>query len=258
MSWAPTRPWRGRLVAGAAVLALVAIPAAVGAAPATPPQVPPAQATPDGAALYGQNCASCHGPRGQGTQLGPALVGSGPASVDFQLSTGRMPLRGNPYQPRHQQPVFSPAEIDAIVGYVAGFGGDGPQVPSVRPGEVDMGRTLYAAHCAACHSATGRGAALSNGLVAPDLWQATPTQVGEAIRVGPGIMPAFPDSVLTSGDVDAIAGYIQVLQNQPRDLDRGGASLDRVGPFMEGAIAWLVGLLALVVVIRWLGSRAAR
>lgn len=254
---------RRRLAVLAAVLGLVAIPAAVGPAPAAPPpatspQAPPAQATPDGATLYGQNCASCHGTRGQGTQQGPALVGTGPASVDFQLSTGRMPLRGNPYQPRHQQPVFTPAEIDAIVGYVAGFGGDGPRVPTVAPGPVDMGRTLYAAHCAACHSATGRGAALSNGQVAPDLWQATPTQVGEAIRVGPGIMPAFPDSVLTSGDVDAIAGYIQVLQNQRRDLDRGGASLDRVGPFMEGAIAWLIGLLALVVVIRWLGSRAAR
>jgi ubiquinol-cytochrome c reductase cytochrome c subunit len=226
--------------------------------PGAPPSVAPSNPmTGRGGSLYGQNCASCHGNQAEGTQNGPPLVGVGSASVDFQLSTGRMPLRGNAYQPSHQTPAFSRADIDAIVGYVSGFGGGGPGIPDVNPGDVADGRTLYVTHCAACHSAAGVGATLTNGQVAPSLMRSTPTQVGEAVRVGPGLMPAFPDTVLTSRDVDALAGYVQTLQNKRGDVDRGGLSLGRVGPFTEGLLAWVVGLGLLVLAIRLLGSRAS-
>jgi ubiquinol-cytochrome c reductase cytochrome c subunit len=211
------------------------------------------------AMLYGQNCASCHGVRGEGTQRGPSLTGVGPASVDFQLSTGRMPLTGEKYEPRHSEPKFSPAQINALVDYVTALGATGgPPIPAVQPGNPATGRDLYAYHCAACHSATGMGATLTNGQVAPSLMKATPTQVGEAIRVGPGLMPAFPDTALSDRDVDAVAGYVRVLQNERGDLDRGGLAMGRIGPFTEGVVAWAIGLALLVVVIRWLGSKAAR
>jgi len=74
------------------------------------------------------------------------------------------------------------------------------------------------------------------------------------VRVGPGLMPAFPDTVLTDGQVDALASYVQELRGDR--LDRGGASLGRLGPSTEGLVAWAVGLLLLVLAARWLGSRA--
>ncbi|WP_148086516.1 c-type cytochrome [Micromonospora sp. HM5-17] len=232
-------------------------PATPGAGPgssAPPSATDPARSR--GADLFLRSCASCHGPRGEGTQRGPSLVGVGPASVDFQLSTGRMPLDQEAAQPPHRRPAFSAADIQAIVGHVGSFGGGGPQIPTVGPGDLREGRELFLAHCAACHSAAGVGATLTNGLVAPSLDRSTPVQVAEAIRVGPGLMPAFPESILSPAQVDAVASYVQHLRGDR--LDRGGASLGRLGPMTEGLVAWVVGLALLVGVARWLGSRAGR
>ncbi|MFC0005575.1 cytochrome bc1 complex diheme cytochrome c subunit [Micromonospora siamensis] len=247
-----------------AALALAAGPAAL-AAPATPdPSAAPAApassatATPPpvdrrGAQLFRQNCASCHGEQGQGAQRGPSLVGVGPASVDFQLSTGRMPIPDEMAQPRHAEPAFSADDIAALVDHVAGFGG-GPPIPTVRPGSLTGGRALYAANCAPCHGATGAGAALTNGWIAPPLYDATSVQVAEAIRVGPGLMPVFPSQVLTDAQVDDLATYVRRLRSE--HLDRGGNPLGRLGPLAEGLLAWVVALGLLVAAARWLGRRA--
>jgi ubiquinol-cytochrome c reductase cytochrome c subunit len=270
---APALPARRRRAfAVAAVIALAGWPAALqqpvspsptpsvtSAAPAPSPSASSAApVTGRGAELYGQQCASCHGMQGEGTQRGPSLIGVGRASTDFQLSTGRMPLKHDTYEPLHSDPAFGPAGIDALVDYVASFGPGGPAIPTVRPGDPSAGQQLYAYHCAACHSASGMGATLTNGQVGPSLMRATPTQVGEAIRVGPGLMPAFPDSALSDRDVDAIAGYVQVLQDKRGNLDRGGLALGRLGPFTEGVVAWVLGLGLLVLAIRRLGSRTPR
>src|SRR5437660_2044954 len=45
-----------------------------------------------GQPLFVNNCSSCHGVNAQGTDRGPNLVGLGAATVDFWVSTGRMPL----------------------------------------------------------------------------------------------------------------------------------------------------------------------
>src|SRR5687768_15439044 len=47
----------------------------------------------EGKALFDQSCISCHGRNAQGVQdRGPSLIGVGAAAVEFQVSTGRMPL----------------------------------------------------------------------------------------------------------------------------------------------------------------------
>lgn len=224
------------------------------AVPSTPPTSGDNPDLARGGLLYQQTCASCHGPAGQGTQRGPALVGVGPASVDFQVGTGRMPLAQEARQPMRKKAEFSVVETRDIVAYVAGFGPGGPPIPQVRPGSVATGSQLYLANCAACHSATGSGGALTNAWTAPSLSGATPTQVAEAVRVGPGLMPAFPQTVFTDAQVDALASYVQELQGDR--LDRGGAALGRLGPATEGLVAWAVGLVLLVMGARWLGSRA--
>jgi quinol---cytochrome-c reductase cytochrome c subunit len=245
---------RIRRVAAVAAAGFLGLPA--GFAPSPTPSAGPSGLE-RGRVLFEQSCASCHGTAGQGTQRGPALVGVGPASLDFQLSTGRMPLSRERTEPVRREPALSPADIRAIVDYAAGLGGGGgPRIPAVRPTDVQLGQTLYLATCAACHSATGAGGALSNGQFAPSLANATPTQVGEAIRVGPGLMPAYPDTVLTDHQVDAIADYVRALQDKHGDIDRGGLPLGRIGPVTEGLVGWGIGLVLLVLVVRWLGSRA--
>lgn len=237
------------IAAAVAALALAGMPAL--AAPPTPPSVD------RGTQLYQQRCASCHGVQGEGTQRGPAINSVGPASVDFQLGTGRMPLRSEWYADTHRKPAFSAADIDAIVRHVAALPpGGGPPVPTVGAGDTRSGRELYLTHCSACHSAAGVGATLSNGRAAPSLARATPTQIGEAIRVGPGLMPAFPPAVLDGRDVDALAAYVAVLQNNRGNTDRGGWSLWRLGPLPEGAVGWVVGLGLLVLLVRRLGTRS--
>jgi ubiquinol-cytochrome c reductase cytochrome c subunit len=254
-----------RLFAVGAGLAILGLPI-LGAPSPSPSASPSASASaPDGnsvtgdrgTVLYQQSCASCHGQRGEGSQRGPAIAGVGAASVDFQLSTGRMPLAQEQYSDKHRDPAFSPADIDALVQYVAALPpGGGPPIPAVRGGDMASGRELYLTYCSACHSSAGVGATLTNGRVAPALDRATPTQIGEAIRVGPGLMPAFGPETIPDRDIDSIAAYVAVLQNKHGELDRGGFSLARLGPFPEGAVAWVLTLGVLVLLARRLGSRA--
>lgn len=203
-----------------------------------------------GASLYLQNCASCHGPDGGGAEAGPSLIGVGAASADFYLRTGRMPLGAPGQQPQRADPVFDEEEIQALVGFVAALG-DGPGIPQVGAGgDLHRGWELYTANCAACHAATGAGNAVGGGFAAVGLGQATPTEIGEAMIIGPGVMPRFD---WERADQDAIIAYVEYLRNSPSP---GGAPLGGFGPVGEGFVAVVVGLTLLVVVARFVGRRS--
>ncbi len=64
-----------------------------------------------GQALFNQNCASCHGLNAEGTKdakgnwIAPSLIGVGAASVDFQVSTGRMPAMNPGAQVPRKEPI---------------------------------------------------------------------------------------------------------------------------------------------------------
>ena len=67
-------------------------------------------------------------------------------------------------------------------------------------------------------------------------------------------MPVFAD--LSPDDVDDVAAYIAALQAEATTTARG---LGGVGPVAEGLAAWLLGLLPLVALTRWIGrSRTDR
>ncbi len=199
-----------------------------------------------GRELFATSCSSCHGASGRGTGQGPTLVRAGAASASFQLTTGRMPLTDPGAQPVRKPPAFKSREIDALVAYVASLG-NGPTIPHVdiAKGNLSGGGTLFRFNCAACHSSTGVGGALSYGSDAPSLKAATPTQIGEAIRVGPGQMPVFGPDTLSSKQVNSIARYVTYLQEPD---DPGGLSLGRIGPITEGMVALLIGIPLLLFV----------
>jgi ubiquinol-cytochrome c reductase cytochrome c subunit len=246
----------GRLVAGWAAALGLAVLAIVLASPAGAsgrpdgPALPAAQVREQGAALYLQNCASCHGTGGEGTELGPSLIGVGAASADFYLRTGRMPLGAPDQRPIRQQPVYTDEQIRALIDVVAGFG-PGPEIPQVHAGgDIRRGWELYQANCAACHAASGTGNAVGGGAVAVGLGHATDTQVAEAMLIGPGVMPRFefdPD------DRDAIVAYVHFLRTAPNP---GGAPIGGFGPVAEGFVSVVIGSILVLLAVRFVGRRS--
>ena len=203
-----------------------------------------------GASLYLQNCASCHGPAGEGAAAGPSLIGVGAASADFYLRTGRMPLGAPGQQPQRQDPQFDEEQIRALVAHVESFG-EGPGIPQVSTGgDLHRGWELYTANCAACHAATGAGNAVGGGFAAVGLGHATPTEIAEAMIVGPGVMPRF---AWPRDDQDAIIAYVEFLRDSPSP---GGAPLGGFWPVGEGFVAVVIGLTLMVVAARFVGRRS--
>jgi ubiquinol-cytochrome c reductase cytochrome c subunit len=207
-----------------------------------------------GRLVYLGDCAFCHGVDATGTNRGPSLQGVGDASVDFYLSTGRMPVGEEVQDPQRKAPAYDDAEIKGIVSYVSSLGaGTGPPIPDVNLPSANLveGEKLYTENCASCHSSVGAGGALTSGRYAPTLRPSTPTQIAEAIRVGPGTMPLFGADTLSTDQVDSIARYVVYLQHPD---DRGGFASGHIGPITEGMIAFVVGLGGLLVVIRKIGT----
>jgi ubiquinol-cytochrome c reductase cytochrome c subunit len=214
-------------------------------------QSPSAQDDDPGESLYLSGCASCHGVDGEGVEdRGPSLLAEGRASVDFVLRTGRMPLASPDVLPRRGPVRYSEAEIVALVDY-AGALGEGPDIPSVdiEAGDLAVGGELYRLNCAACHVASGSGAAIGGGRYAASLMESTPTQIGEAILIGPGAMPVF--GTFTDAEINSVAAYVVDLQDMDTTApeDFGGA-----GPVAEGLAAWLLALLPIIAFTRWIGT----
>jgi quinol---cytochrome-c reductase cytochrome c subunit len=199
--------------------------------------------------LFLTSCAACHGSQGAGTVNGPDIRNVGAALADFMLRTGRMPL-GYPGAPvTRGTPVFSDADRQAIVAYVASLG-QGPAIPDVVTSGADLaaGRNVFVSNCAACHGPAAGGGAVGGGFVAPPLNQADATTIGEAVVSGPGPMPRFSFS---PSQLDNLAGYVEYLRDPPHP---GGLTSPEVGPVTEGFIAGMV-LLGLLLVARWVAVR---
>jgi ubiquinol-cytochrome c reductase cytochrome c subunit len=229
--------------------------AASGGADAYAPAGTSSASAAQGHALFAASCASCHGLNAEGIHgRGPSLHGVGALAADFYLQTGRMPLPSPRVQPQRTRPAFPPAQIRALVSYVASFGG--PAVPAVTPsrGSPADGQRLFSLDCAGCHTIQGQGGIVT-GAIAPSLERATPTQVAQAIRIGPYVMPRFGEGELSSGQIDSIARYVQSFQTPD---DRGGWGIGRIGPIPEGMVAWLLAAASLLLIARLIGERVER
>lgn len=202
--------------------------------------------------VYLADCATCHGAEAQGIDgRGPSLEGVGAALVDYELTTGRMPLRQPGDKTVRHDPKYDAPTITALDAYVASLAGGGPQIPVVGNGDVAKGGELFRLQCAACHSWAGNGGALLER-EAPSLHSSTPTQIAEAVRTGPGTMPAFGNAALDSRQLDDVVAYVRTLAHPQ---DRGGFGLWHLGPFIEGAVGWFIALGGVLLGLRWIGTR---
>ena len=214
----------------------------------------------EGQQIYDNSCITCHGSNLQGVGgRGPSLVGVGEASVYYQVSTGRMPLAAQGAAAERKPPRFDEAQIDALGAYIQANGG-GPVTPEatgeeLRGEELGRGGELFRLNCASCHNFTGRGGALSQGKFAPNLDEASESQIYAAMLSGPANMPTFADSQLSPEEKRDIIGYIKSVSSNNTGSNPGGNGLGGFGPVPEGIVAFFVGLAALIGISLWIGSR---
>ena len=219
---------------------------------------PPAALIPEGEALFAQNCSSCHGPEAQGSAIAPNLVGVGPATVNFWVSSGRMPAVNTAQVQAERKPArLSPSQSLAVAAWVNSLDPAVPFVPypNLKGADLSDGASLFALNCAACHTITGAGDALAYSTNAPTLnnKNVTPQQVAEAIRTGPANMPRFTGN-LSDRQVRDLVAYVTEKIQHP--VDPGGFGLGGVGPVTEGFVALLIGVGVLVLICFWIGDRA--
>ena len=210
-----------------------------------------------GKALFQANCATCHGPSAEGREGIPSLVGVGAAAVDFQVSTGRMPMQANGPQAPAKPPQFDTEQISRLAAYVASLA-PGPAIPSaaqVDPagGDAANGMALFRTNCAMCHGAVGKGGPLSEGKYAPSLTSSTPTQIYEAMLTGPQSMPVFNETNLSPDEKQDVITYLE----EQKAGSPGGNDLGSVGPVAEGLWVWVVGMGLLIACAVWIGAKSS-
>jgi ubiquinol-cytochrome c reductase cytochrome c subunit len=234
---------------------LLAVPFAAGLAAVTlAPRSSAAVNERDVASTFRRDCAVCHGGTGEGSDRGPSLTGVGRASLDYYLSTGRMPLDNPDAIPSRHRPRYDAPLRRALVDYVWNLTGRGGiDTPRVDLAHADLaaGGELYRLNCAACHSWAGTGGALTKRQ-APSLAPSTPTQIAQAVRTGPGWMPAFGSAAIDGRQLDDLVAYTRYATHPN---NRGGLALSHVGPLAEGAVGVFVGVGLLLLFTRWIGTR---
>jgi ubiquinol-cytochrome c reductase cytochrome c subunit len=255
--------WRRHPLAAVAVVVLgLVLVGAVYAAVAPAKEATAARATSfqveEGKGLYLDGCSTCHGLSAEGSTDGPTLIGVGAAAVDFQVGTGRMPLVRPGAQAARKKPVYDDAQTEQLAAYIASLG-PGPAIPSeemldYEDADLAEGGELYRTNCASCHSAGGRGGALTRGKYAPTLMDVSPKHIYEAMVTGPQSMPVFSEGTVTPEEKKAIIKFIRHLEDEPNP---GGLSLGRIGPVSEGLVAWTFALGALVGAAVWLGAKSS-
>jgi ubiquinol-cytochrome c reductase cytochrome c subunit len=230
--------------------------------PTTEPPTPTAQL---GSELFAGNCASCHGIAGAGIShprpgagaipgAGPSLRGVGARAADFYLRTGYMPLSSIHNEPSNERVLFSDKEIRSLVAYVASLG-SGPAIPSNGPGgTLSAGEQSFSLHCAGCHQIDARGGYVTGSSV-PPLTDVTATQVAEAVRIGPYLMPRFSTSQISDRELNSIIKYV-LAQRHPDN--RGGWGIGNIGPIPEGLVAWWIGGPLLIISCRLVARRRRR
>jgi cytochrome c oxidase cbb3-type subunit 3 len=119
-----------------------------------------------GRTLFGDNCAVCHGLNAQGGHGFPNLTttswlwGGDPDSIAETIRVGinsphpdsrtsQMPAFG------HDQ-ILQPADVDKVVAFVRSLS-DPSTAKTAKPGDVDAGKEIFAANCAACHGEDAKG-----------------------------------------------------------------------------------------------------
>lgn len=193
----------------------------------------PVLAAPDGAKLYGRNCAACHGENGTGGIGVPLALPAFQAGVSDDYL--RKTIRHG--RPGRVMPAFSQldqAEIEAIVRHVRTWNKGAPATYSARPvkGNPGHGKKLFAQYCASCHGANGEGGKGTGvtfsrprdlPIMAPALHNpgflaaASDAMIKATLMHGREGTPmvSFLKQGLKEKDIDDIVSYVRGFEKQP-------------------------------------------
>ncbi|MDA0704592.1 MAG: cytochrome-c oxidase, cbb3-type subunit III, partial [Proteobacteria bacterium] len=126
-----------------------------------------------GPALFGDNCAACHGSRGQGGPGFPSLTdsawlwGGTPEAVEETIRVGinapHDETRVSQMMAFGHDEILNRREVRDVVTYLRSLSVSAPDEDAQR---VAAGREIFEANCTACHGEDGKG---SIELGAPDL-----------------------------------------------------------------------------------------
>jgi len=119
-----------------------------------------------GAALFGDNCAACHGSNAQGgpgfpnLTDAPTMWGEDPETI---AETIRVGINGTSPETRYAQmlafgreQMLPRADIDAVVTYVETLSQPGLRA-TADAAQLAAGGEIFAANCAACHGENAKG-----------------------------------------------------------------------------------------------------
>jgi cbb3-type cytochrome c oxidase subunit III len=179
-----------------------------------------------GAELFAAKCATCHQPAGQGTDVYPPLAGNAvvtatdPGTMIAVIVNGRTgPLTVNGKTFNNQMPTWkgqlTDASIAAVATYIrSAWGNNASPVTEQEVAaigstvSVQVGASIYAKNCAACHQANGEGGigpALAGN---PHVNVADPTVMLTTILQGRNQMPSWRGQ-LAASDIAAVATFVR-------------------------------------------------
>jgi cbb3-type cytochrome c oxidase subunit III len=179
-----------------------------------------------GAQLFAAKCSTCHQSSGQGTDAYPPLAGNpvvtaaDPSAMIGVIANGRtgsLTVNGKTYN--GQMPTWkgrlSNADIASVATYVRSVWGNNASAVTEQevaaagsPVSVQVGASIFAQNCAACHGARGAGGigpALAGN---PHVNVADPTMMLATIVRGRNQMPSWRGQ-LAASDIAAVATFVR-------------------------------------------------
>ena len=188
--------------------------------------------TASGAALYGERCAYCHGPEGEGggSVLAPALQTSEKTIEEIIAVV----TRGRSLMPVFGQDL-DPTQIEEVAAVAKALQSGSAIPPTLSP--TADGAAIFAFECAACHGLGGKGG------FGPELAGTTLSveQIAAMVTRGTTMGPLFRDR-LSQDQIGSVATYVTGLATIPETVEEPG------GPAgLTEAIVYL-SIVALAVV----------
>ncbi len=190
------------------------------------------QAAPQGAVLYSEHCAACHGENGKGGVGVPLALESflNSASEQYLFASIRS---GRPGRLMPAFKTLSDAQVSAIVKYIRTWSENPAPVYSRNKitGDVNSGKTIYLNKCAACHGdeaegGSGTGVTFSRPrdlpIIAPALANhgflasASDSMIKDTLLNGRQGTPmtSFIKQGLSEKQIDDVVAYIRSLESK--------------------------------------------
>ena len=127
-------------------------------------------------ALYGQNCAGCHGVEGKGgaaiALASPVFLAIADDTVIQRITSNGVPGTPMPAFAQSAGGMLTEKQIDALVSGIrlweqpnAGTNQKPPPYTTSTPGDPQRGADAYRTYCSSCHGVDGRGGIKASAIV---------------------------------------------------------------------------------------------